>query len=211
MNTHTTTAPSRYRHLRWLFLAIIACVLVACQPPQSGTPTGSDGDTSIGYVSGDGSVRVWDPSERTEPVELAGNSMDGQPLDLAEWRGQVVVLNFWYAACPPCRAEAPDLAELSDAFDGQAQFLGVNHIDSPDTALAFERSFEIPYPTLHDENSAGVAALGSIVPLQAMPTTVVLDTEGRVAARILGLIDRSTLQTLIEDNLEPITSASRES
>src|SRR5699024_450438 len=108
---------------------------------------------------------------------------------------------FWYAECPPCRKEAPDLAALADEFDGEAHFLGVNHINEPETALAFERRFELPYPTLRDEDAAGVAALQEFVALQAMPSTVVLDGEGRVAARILGLADKSTLKALITDTL----------
>jgi hypothetical protein len=77
------------------------------------------------------------------------------------------------------------------------RFLGVNHTDEPATALAFERTFAMPYPTLHDADASGVAALQGLVPLQAMPSTVVLDAEGRVAARIIGLAESSTLKAMI--------------
>ena len=108
------------------------------------------------------------------------------------------MLNFWYAACPPCRKEAPDLASLSTELEAEGvRFLGVNHTDEPATALAFERTFAMPYPTLHDADASGVAALQGLVPLQAMPSTVVLDAEGRVAARIIGLADASTLKAMV--------------
>jgi thiol-disulfide isomerase/thioredoxin len=172
-----------------------AGALAACGSDEA--PVDSDGvDTS--YVSGEGTATEWAPEERDEPVELAGETMAGDAVDLAEWRGAPVVLNFWYATCPPCRKEAPDLASLSTELEEDGvRFLGVNHTDEPATALAFERTFEMPYPTLHDTDAAGVAALQGLVPLQAMPSTVVLDAEGRVAARVIGLADRSTLNAMI--------------
>lgn len=190
-------------HMRRLFALIAAifvtALLASCAdaPPD---PTSTD-DTDAGYVSGDGSLRQWSPDERGEPVELAGDSMEAEALDLTDWRGDVVVLNFWYAECPPCRKEAPDLVALAQEYEGQVHFMGVNHINEPETAMAFQRRFEIPYPTLHDHDAAGVAALQNYVALQAMPSTVVLDQEGRVAARILGLVEKSTLQALIDDTL----------
>lgn len=183
-----------------VLLAAAAASLGACTGTADPAPTSTD-DTDSGYVSGDGSVRQWAPDERGEVVELAGVSMDGEPVDIADWRGDVVVLNFWYAECPPCRKEAPDLAALAREFDGEVHFLGVNHINEPATALAFERRFDLPYPSLHDKDAAGVAALQQVVALQAMPSTVVLDAEGRVAGRILGLAEKATLKALITDTL----------
>lgn len=175
--------------------ALGALAVGACS--GGGAAATSDGvDTS--YVSGDGTATEWAPDERTDPVEIAGQTMAGDAVDIADWRGAPVVLNFWYATCPPCRKEAPDLASLADelAPDG-VQFLGVNHTDEPATALAFERTFAIPYPTLDDADAAAVASLEGVVPLQAMPSTVVLDAQGRVAARIIGRADRSTLEAMI--------------
>lgn len=183
-----------------LVAAIATIILVGCSTTAPTQPTSND-DVDAGYVSGDGSVRQWEPDERGDPVELAGVSMEDEDLDITQWRGDVVVLNFWYAECPPCRKEAPDLVALAEEFDQQAHFMGVNHINEPETALAFQRRFEIPYPTLYDKDAAGVAALQSYVALQAMPSTVVLDQQGRVAARILGLVDKSTLKALIDDTL----------
>lgn len=191
------------RILLSVFAALTVLVLASCTSEPAQIPSTPD-DVNSGYVSGDGSVRQWEESERGESVDLAGESMQGDGVDIADWRGDVVVLNFWYAECPPCRKEAPDLGELSKEFEGQAHFLGVNHINEPETAIAFERRFELPYPSLYDQDAAGVAALQEYVALQAMPTTVVIDGEGRVAARILGLADKSTLKALITDTLEQV-------
>jgi len=159
-------------------------------------------DVDGGYVSGDGTVQTWSEAERNDPVELTGSTYEEEQIDLADWRGDVVVLNFWYAACPPCRAEAPDLAETArDYADDGVHMLGVNHTDDAGTALAFERSFDMPYPSLDDSDAEGVAAMQGVVPLSAMPSTVVLDRDGRVAGRILGQIDLATLHSLIDDTL----------
>ncbi|MBD8061712.1 TlpA family protein disulfide reductase [Oceanitalea stevensii] len=179
-------------------LALTALTLAGCAP-ASETPQDS---TGAGYQAGDGSWTTWEQGERTGPVELVGTTYDGEEVALADWRGDVVVLNFWYAACPPCRAEAPDLAAIqADYADAGVQLLGVNPRDDAATAQAFERSFEVPYPSLHDEAARGVAALQGVVPLQAMPTTVVLDAEGRVAGRVLGQIDAGVVRGMIDDVL----------
>lgn len=194
--------------MRRRLIAIVAtlaalALLAGCTTAGGNDATGGAGDVpGAGYVSGDGSVETWAPSERGVPVDLAGVSYEEEDIDLADFHGEVVVVNFWYANCPPCRKEAPDLASLSEQYEPDGvQFLGVNHTDAPGTAQAFERRFGIPYPSLHDRESAGVAAFQGVVPLRAMPTTVVLDTEGRVAARILGLAERSILSTLIDETL----------
>lgn len=159
-------------------------------------------DVGAGYVSGDGTVQTWAEADRNEPVELSGTTYDEQEIDLADWRGDVVMLNFWYAACPPCRAEAPDLAAIAEDYAGQGvHLLGVNHTDDAGTAQAFERSFGVPYPSLDDADAEGVAAMQGAVPLRAMPSTVVLDQQGRVAGRIIGQADPSTLRALIDDTL----------
>lgn len=182
--------------------ALGATLLVgACSPSVSGGWT--EGGAEAGYVSGDSSVTTWDAADRTGPVEITGEDFDGEPVDLATWRGDVVVLNTWYAACPPCRAEAPDLVALAEDYaDRGVHLLGINSTDDPGAAQAFERTFAVPYPSVHDVDGSAVAALQGVVPVQAVPTTVVLDREGRVYARVLGKADGSTLRALVDDVLD---------
>lgn len=158
---------------------------------------GGTGTVDTGYVSGDGTVTTWSVGDRGEPVDLSGTAFDGTAVDVVEYRGQVVVINTWYASCPPCRAEAPDLAELDARED--VQVLGVNGRDDVGTALAFERTFSIAYPTIDDADGHAIAALQGLVALNAVPTTLVLDTEGRVAARIIGRAEPSTLDALVRE------------
>nr|WP_229734616.1 TlpA disulfide reductase family protein [Cellulomonas carbonis] len=193
---HRTVA----RRLAVVATSVATLGVAGCSPSVTGGWDESGAET--GYVSGDSSVTTWDAGDRTGPVELAGTAYDGAAVDVADWRGDVVVLNTWYASCPPCRAEAPDLVALAtDYADDGVHLLGINSHDDAGAALAYERTFEVPYPSVHDADGAAVAALQGVVPVQAVPTTVVLDREGNVAARVLGKVDGSTLRALVDDAL----------
>lgn len=170
--------------------------LAACTPEDSGA-----GDVvGQGYVSGDGSVQTYDVGERKGPVAITGTDFEGNDVDTAGWAGDVVVVNTWYASCAPCRAEAPDLVELAGTKDG-VQFVGINTEDDAGAAQAFQRTFEVPYPSIEDRKGTVIAGLTGVVPLQAVPTTVVLDQEGKVAARVIGQAEHSTLESLIDEVL----------
>jgi peroxiredoxin len=180
-------------------LALVLGALGACTPEGSNAP---DDVVGQGYESGDGTAKVWAASDRSEPVELAGTDFAGTEQDVTDWRGDVVVLNTWYAACPPCRAEAPDLVDVATEYADQGvRLLGINGTDDAGAAEAFQRRFEVPYPSIADTDGTVIAALQGTVPVQAVPTTIVLDREGRVAARILGIAEGSTLRALLDDVL----------
>jgi thiol-disulfide isomerase/thioredoxin len=162
-----------------------------------------DGD-SKGYIAGDGSVTEIPADERGESVEFAGTVEDGSEVSSADYAGEVVVVNFWYASCAPCRAEAPDLKQISEDFAGNgASFLGVNVRDKAESAIAFNEAYEIDYPSVMDvDDGAMQLAFSGSIPPNAVPTTLVLDSSGRVAARILGQVNTpSILETLIKDTI----------
>lgn len=187
------------------WLAVLAAVLVGVLSGCGGSSVegGRTADgAQAGYISGDGSVATWEPDGRGQPVRLVGEDFAGNPIDTADWAGDVLVLNTWYAACPPCRKEAPDLVAIAaDYADRGVRLLGVNGVDDAGAAQAFERTFEIPYPSIADTDGTAVAALQGRVPVEAVPTTVVLDRQGRVSGRILGLADPTILRGLIDDVL----------
>lgn len=179
--------------------AALCLVLAACSGP-SGDGGGATSDT--GYRSDDGATQTWPAGSRTGPVELSGTDVDGATQDVAAWRGDVVLLNTWYAACPPCRAEAPDLVALANDYEAQGlHLLGVNSTDATGTAAAFDREFAVPYPSIVDTGGSAVAALQGVVPINAVPTTVLLDREGRVAGRIIGRVDPSTVRSIVDELL----------
>ncbi|WP_454050819.1 TlpA family protein disulfide reductase [Cellulomonas sp. Marseille-Q8402] len=184
-------------------LALAVGAVLALAGCSTGGGTGDDADvTDQGYVSGDGSFTQWAVDDREGPVEVAGTDYAGQAVDVADWRGDVVVLNTWYAACPPCREEAPDLVDIANEYaDSGVHLLGINGVDDAGAAEPFQNGFDVPYPSIDDRDKHAIAALQGIVPIQATPTTVVLDREGKVAARIVGLAEGSTLRALVDEVL----------
>jgi len=161
--------------------------------------------TEQNYISGDGVYKEYAVGDRSDPVEYEGVTDTGEAVSSADYAGSVYVVNFWYAGCPPCRLEAPDLEQLSQDYAEQGvDFLGVNTYDQADTSLAFARKFDVTYPSIIDANDVAVqfAFSGSVAP-NAVPTTLVLDREGRVAARWSGLISEpSILESMIDRVLE---------
>lgn len=187
-------------------LAVVALVggLAAC----SNDPLAEQyraGDNK-GFIAADGTRIVEIPeAERTDPIEFEGVLDSGGTVSSDDYAGQVLVVNFWYAACGPCRAEAPALEEAHAALAGEdAAFLGLNLQDSAAGSLAFAETYGVEYPSmLATEDGSVKLAFAGQVPLTAVPSTLVLDREGRVAARIIGqLSEASVLETLVRDALD---------
>ncbi|RXZ72706.1 TlpA family protein disulfide reductase [Agromyces albus] len=155
------------------------------------------------YIAGDGTISEFDEPQRGERIEFSGETVEGQRYDSADAEGDVQVVNFWYAGCAPCRAEAPILQDVSEAFaDEGVSFVGVNVRDQAGTAASFEEKYGVTYPSILDVNSGEAQlAFSGPVPPAAVPTTIVLDQEGRVAARVLGQLDSASILESIIDQL----------
>lgn len=184
-------------------LAATVIVLAGCTSSDPLAQQYRDG-TGQGYISGDGAYTVIAEPDRAAPVEFSGLIENGDAVSSDDYLGDVLVVNFWYAGCPPCRLEAADLETLAQRFapDG-VSFLGVNIYDQAPTALSFANEFGVTYPSILDVNDGSVrlAFAGQVAP-NAVPTTLVLDQQGRVAARISGLLtEPSVLRSMITDVL----------
>ncbi len=156
------------------------------------------------YVAGDGSITEVAIANRGAAINFTGTDLDGKKLSSAELAGKVLVVNFWYAGCAPCRAEAKDLEKVYSQFAAKGVvFIGVNVRDGAETAKTFNESFGITYPSVTDLDGKVQLAFSSAVAPNAVPTTLVLDKQGRVAARILGRVADSTiLSTLVAEQVK---------
>lgn len=156
--------------------------------------------TDSGYVAGDGSVTLIPPDRRPKAPVLSGTTIDGAPLSLAELASTAYVLNVWGSWCAPCRKEAPDLQAAATELEPVARFVGINTRDpDPAQARAFHRAFGVTYPSLYDPAGALVLQLSGQVPPNGIPSTLVVDVQGRIAARIVGATTRLTLVTVVTD------------
>ena len=125
---------------------------------------------------------------------------DDTMLSLDDQLGHVVVINVWGSWCGPCRSEAPDLAAVSQQTKRRGvRFLGVDVRDEPSAALRFERTYGITYPSFDDPEGQLLAQLRGIVPVGAVPSTLVVDASGVIRARVIGRVERSALRSLIAD------------
>ncbi|MFC8038798.1 TlpA family protein disulfide reductase [Paenarthrobacter sp. NPDC057355] len=180
-----------------VLLAGLTMGLSACAQEDSLAEQARKGDNK-NYVAGDGSVTEFAKADRAAPVALKGTLFNGAEVKPEDLLGKVTVLNFWFAACAPCRIEAPQLEALNQEFKDQGvQFFGVNLRDEKATAEAFDKTFNITYPSFNDKDGSVLLSVSGIVPPGAVPTTLVLDKEGKVASRVLGEIEKSTLKALI--------------
>ena len=157
----------------------------------------SAGD-GTGYLAGNGTLRRYAVADRKPAPNVSSRILDGAVLRLADYRGQVVVLNFWASWCPPCRAESAALAQA--ALDSKASgvaFLGVNFKEDASQARIYTARQRTPYPSLTDRYGEVTVRFSPSVPPQSIPTTLVLDRRGRIAASVFGEITYTRLMPLL--------------
>lgn len=175
-------------------LIALVATLSGCAGREAVSPAG-DG---TGYVAGSGVLTRFPVAVRKVAPAVTGTTLDGATLRLADYRGRVVVLNFWGSWCPPCRAEAPALAQAArDTKASGVAFVGINVRDEASQARIFTARQHTPYPSLLDRYGEVTVRFSPSVPPQAFPTTLVLDRRGRIAASVFGEITYTRLMPLL--------------
>jgi thiol-disulfide isomerase/thioredoxin len=175
-------------------LLSVPLLTAACGRQQ---PDEAQAAAALGEV-GSNSVASED---RGEPLALSGTTLDGDPLDLADLRGKVVVLNSWASWCPPCRAEIPAFIALHETADPEdVVVVGLNVNDDDAAARAFLEELAVPYPSISDPDGALLATVPGVPPA-SLPSTVILDRDGRPAGHIIGGTNAVTLSTMVADVL----------
>jgi peroxiredoxin len=153
---------------------------------------------SKGYISGEGVVTTVESSDRDEAPRLEGEALGGGTVDTADYAGQIMVLNVWAAWCPPCRAEADDLEKAAKQHPDVA-FVGINTRDEDAKAEAFVREEGITYPSLVSEDGSALLEFYGLLNPNSLPSTIVVDQDGKIAALVLGTVTASTLSGIIDD------------
>ncbi|MFF6829809.1 redoxin family protein [Streptomyces longwoodensis] len=179
-------------------LAVAAgLTLAACGAAGASKTTGSSGASAD---RGQSAFAQYPVGKRPSAPSISGKLINGGTLDLADWRGNVVVINVWGSWCAPCRAEAPTLKKVSDATRKLGvRFVGFDTRDNDAAGRAFERTYKIAYPSFRDADGQLVLRFDGRVPVSAVPSTVLIDRSGRIAARIVGPTSYDTLNTVVRE------------
>ena len=181
--------------------ALLAVLLSAGLLAGCSNDIGSSG--SQGYVSGKGIITSVAVADRKVPGTVEGTTLDGDQVALSDYRGKVVVVNVWGSWCGECAGEAPMLTQAAQELKAKdVEFLGIDSRDSSiQNAQAFVRRFETPYPSLYDQGGRTLLAFRGTLDPKSVPSTIVIDKQGRVAGSVLGSISRTTLDDLVGDAL----------
>jgi thiol-disulfide isomerase/thioredoxin len=178
--------------------ALLAGLVLTTAACSSGEVNDSPGGNGLTYIEGDGTVTIIPADQRTDATAISGPTLDGGTYSTADDAGDIVVANVWASWCAPCRAEAPALADLSTKLDKEGvTFVGINTRDQDAAARAFVDRFRITYPSIVDTDGTLLLGLGSQAP-RNIPSTLVFDKEGRVAATVSGSISYSGLSDLVQ-------------
>ncbi|WP_171169905.1 TlpA disulfide reductase family protein [Streptomyces sp. I05A-00742] len=178
--------------------ALAALALSAC---GSGGTSGGGGETQ--FVQGTGGIDVVkDRDKRTDAPEISGKTLQDEQLDATEkFKGKIIVFNVWGSWCAPCRAEAKNLVKAAEAYKSKdVEFVGLNVRDpDPSLAKAFERTFKVPYPSISDASGKVILRFpkGSLNP-QAIPSTIFIDRDGKIAARALKPLGEDELNETLD-------------
>jgi thiol-disulfide isomerase/thioredoxin len=176
-------------------LLAAACLLLSGCSSLGGT-------NGVNVVIGNGQVLQIAAADRAAPIALSGTSLTGDAIDATSYLGKPLVINVWWSACVPCRTEMPMLVELEKERRGKVGFLGIDVRDfGTDVPLAFARDKGVDFPTIFDPNGKALLAFSGKVSPRSVPTTLVIDTQGRVAAVISGPIPSKLTLTEVLDQV----------
>jgi thiol-disulfide isomerase/thioredoxin len=192
----------RHTAVRITLALVATLILASCARAGPDEQTQSGGQ--VGYPTVPRNLTRIPPDQRQELPTVSGPALgSNQTISTRDYRGKVVVINVWGSWCPPCRKEAPDLQAASVETKDVAQFVGITSKDyDPAPAEAFVRSFKITYPSIYDPTGKVLLAFAGELPPSAIPSTMIIDPQGRLAVRVLSEVSKITLVDMISDVAE---------
>ncbi len=189
------------RHTAVRIAVALAATLMLVSCARTGTDEQTENAGQVGYPTVPRNLTRIPPDQRQELPTVSGPALgSNQTISSRDYRGKVLVINVWGSWCPPCRKEAPDLQAASVETKGVAQFVGITSKDyDPAPAEAFVRSFKITYPSIYDPTGKVLLAFAGELPPSAIPSTMIIDREGRLAVRVLSEVSKITLVDMVND------------
>lgn len=173
------------------FLLVLLLLVAACGPPGGPGPAGPGGGPAPLFAAPDGGVTLRFVDQPASVPDLTMETLDGRTLSLADQRGKVVLVNFWATWCGPCREEIPFLVQLAERYPDHLTVIGVSEDQgSPDAVAAFAGRYGVNYPIVMSTPEIKRAFPGVF----ALPTSFVVDPEGRMVESHVGLISPVILE-----------------
>jgi thiol-disulfide isomerase/thioredoxin len=170
-------------------------VLAGCATGHGAVDVDNGGD--FRFVAGTPAGTVIAPRDRASAPTFSGTLLDGSPFTSTSLQGSVAVINFWGSWCAPCRVETPEFSQVaSSVADRSVRFLGVDVKEDKQFAQAFMAGRQIAYPSLYDPRGE-IALAFRDYPANAIPSTIVLDRQGRVAAVYTAAVTQKDLTTVL--------------
>lgn len=192
---------ARRRTLLWVSAAAVTAALAWQATSGSPSPDREIAQQQVSSNAGPG-LTAFPPGSRTAAPRLEGTTLESASLSLSDFVGKIVVVNVWGSWCGPCRAETPDLARAARELERRGvRFLGINTRDNLTAARTFAKRFDVPYPSVVDEDGQLLLGFRFIIPTAVVPTTIIIDREGKVAARVIGPITYRTLKGILVDEI----------
>lgn len=152
-------------------------------------------------VSEEVGVTAYAPSDRVDLPAISGPTLSGEPLSIADLRGQVVVLNSWASWCEPCNEEAQALVAASRRFAPLGvKFVGLDVTDEELSAQEYSTKYAVPYPSIVDAKGSKLASIPSVPP-GALPSTLIIDKQGRIATRFIGAVKEPAFSAQLKEVL----------
>lgn len=180
----------------WLAMgAVLAALVLLMMIPESvpvdpnAPPPSADGSADDG--AGDGAL-----VGRDAPLHFTLKDMNGADVQLASYKGKVIILNFWATWCGPCKAEIPDLVKLQAQYPDDLAVLGFSVDDTPEKMKPYASEYNINYPLLVGDGREDVQdAYG---PLWGIPVSVIIDRDGKIAKKHSGIASREQFEREIK-------------
>jgi thiol-disulfide isomerase/thioredoxin len=180
----------------WMSTAMLAVVLVAAGCAGKGATDTSVSGSQAGNLGG-AKITYFGAADRKTVGDVQGTSIQGTQVDLANYRGKYVVVNYWSSSCGPCHAEQPGFEQIAKDYATKGvQFLGIDEDDNLASARTYARHYAMTYPTLMDLSRSYLLDFPGAVP-SVTPFTIVIDPRGGIAASSANTLDFTHLQGLL--------------
>jgi thiol-disulfide isomerase/thioredoxin len=179
------------------------CCAVALVLTASGCASlhGLHGTNDQGVVVGGGGYHEIPVSQRGDPLTLTGRDLDGRSISLQTLRGKPTVVNVWGSWCASCHQEEPYLAAAAKKLGSRANFVGIDSRDSGTAqAKAYNQRYGISWPSFFSPGGEALLSFTGVITPNSIPSTIVLDAQGRAAAAIIGAVPSTlTLVQIVQD------------